>query len=219
MIKYYRVNFMKITFFQDIINVWYSDAHRVSVFFAAFCIPLFCMFFRYYVSFFVQKIKSIQKFNFPKIFFTFFPELFFILSVLSYLIGLAGLFQIVLTWTVDAIVRGCGLAFLAVGLVGFIAFAKTHPTLYGFDHERLGFYKFSRHPYFTLLLCIALGMSLSTVSVLGGLLCVMLFASVFVSVPYIDKSLCLEDEFFIDYKYAAPSVIPNIVTIMQFIFK
>jgi len=212
---------MTITFFKDILNVWYSDAHRVCVFIVLFALPLWIMFIRRAVSFQSSKHRSLADGHFKTTMSLYMPDIFFIISFISFGLGIAGVGQLRMPWTIDAACRGAGSVLLISGLMMFLTFSRIHNELYVFDREqgKMGFYGMVRHPYYALLLLISLGMTLSVVSVFSaGVLVIQIIVSTLCT-GYIGKVLIAKDEYFIDYKYAAPRLVPGLADMLRGIVK
>ena len=204
---------MTITFFQDILNVWYNDAHRMSAFIAAFALPLWIAFFKGAISIQANKHNTLADKKFGTTLSLYMPDITFCLSIITFGLGILGVGQLRITWTIDVICRGLGAVLLISGLSIFLSFRRTHKELYVFDREpgQMGYYGFVRHPYYALLLLISLGMTLSTVSVFSaGMLVIQIIVTTFCT-GHIDKVLVAKDEYFIDYKYAAPRLVPGIM--------
>ena len=212
---------MTITLFKDILNVWYNDAHRVCVFIAVFALPLWIHFFKAAIRYQRCKHDTLADKRFKTTLSLYMPDCLFILSVISFLFGIVGVGQLRMSWTIDVILRGAGAVMLISGLSVFISFSKQSPELYVFEREpgKMGFYGIVRHPYYALLLYISLGMTLSAVSVFSaGVLVVQIIVSTLCT-GHIGKVLIAKDEYFIDYKYAAPRLVPGLADMLRGIVK
>ena len=212
---------MNITFFQDILNVWYSDAHRVCVFITAFALPLWIRFIRGAIRFESCKHKTIADGKFRTTISLYLPDIVFVLTFIGFIFGIVGVGQLRMPWTIDAICRGAGSTLLIGGLMLFLTFCRQHPELYVFEREqgKMGYYGFVRHPYYSLLLCLSLGMTLSVVSIFCAALLILQIIVCTICTSHIDKVLVAKDEYFIDYKYAAPRLVPGLLEMIRGVVK
>ncbi|HOF00143.1 MAG TPA: hypothetical protein PK385_00830 [Spirochaetota bacterium] len=206
---------MYISLPYDISNVWYNDAHRVIVFSVVFYLPFTILFlFRGIAIFMGQKKASIEKKNFISIIGAFLSEIFFFLTFLSFISGLVGLFQLVLPPIIDVVVRSLGLILYLNSILLFALFARRHRDLHSEDTYNKGFYLLIRHPYYSILIALSVGMSLSTVSILTSSLTVLTIVVFIIDIKRKEKALEKKDSFFIDYKYSTPMLIPKLKKIV-----
>ncbi|HPO49242.1 MAG TPA: methyltransferase [Spirochaetota bacterium] len=207
---------MFFTFFNNITNVWYNDAHKVSLFFNVFLLPLYILFFKFFFSSLVASFRILNNKTFSRIFVVFSIYLFVLLNFVFFILGGVGLFQIILPDFFDAAIRSLGLLAVFFSLNLYVRFFRRRPKKQN-DNAfiSLGFYEVIRHPEYFILFIFSLGISCSFISIFGLVLTLLQIPFTIIISLIEESEISKNDENYFDYKNETPMLIPEIRTLLK----
>ncbi len=202
---------MFFTTLNDIINVWFNENHIMIAIINVLFLPFFLLLFvRNFYKIIFFRIKQLIIIDFSSLLKEFNIELIFILIFINHIVSLIGLFQLKLIPLLDTFFRAIGIMFYLAGVIIFYLFNKRHSEIHLTNFYNKGFYSVVRHPYYSILLFIAISYCLMALSIIATFFTILLFLLIIFKIKAIEKELEKKDTFFIDYKYSVPMLFPNL---------
>ena len=207
---------MFFTLFKDIINVWYNDAHKLSLFLNAILLPFYIFFFKGFFHSMNLTIKSIENKNFFNILSRIIIYILVLSNFIFFVFGAIGVFQIILLDFIDALVRAIGVFFLILSLILYLRFSKKHHNRQGINNLiTFGFYEIVRHPEYFIFFLLSFGLSCSFISFFGlSLTIIQIPVTVIISIKE-EYDFSKANESYFDYKNETPMLIPETRTILK----
>ena len=209
---------MIITGFDEILNVWANDAHKIvcffNIFFMIFLIRSIITLFQ------IRNSTIIKNNNIAQYIYNFSFEMLVLLSFILFIIGSIGIFQLVLIPLLDCIVRALGLIIFSLSLIILIINIKiinTEERAIKKEYSRLKeikLYRFTRNPLELLFLFMSLGLSLTVVSIPSLIISIILFPVAIFRVISKEKDVHKLNDF-IEYRNQTPSLFPDYRSFFQ----
>ncbi|MCK4798076.1 MAG: isoprenylcysteine carboxylmethyltransferase family protein [Spirochaetes bacterium] len=213
---------MFLTSINEIINVWANDANKLIVFVSLINIPfLLYMLIRIYKKAIAGYSKNVEKKNVISILINLNVEIIFLLIFISYISCNVGIGQVIIKPIYDSLLRGIGVVLYINGILLhylLYKYEKNNNSKKGFYYKE-SFYSVIRHPEYTFLLMIAIGISLMTVNIFGIILCfLVLLPFIFIRIINEEKQLLKKEKTYIDYKTDVPMFLPDIKKLIRHFF-
>jgi len=201
---------MFFTFIKDINNVWYNDAHKLTLFYNIFLIILHIFFIKNFFSSIIQSLKALKKSNIFMITKSLIIYILVIINLLFFVLGGVGLFQIIIEDRFDALIRSFGIFMVTTSLILHLRFSKKHHGKRGADNLIThGFFEIVRHPEYLILFLLSLGLACCFIS-LGGFLFTFVQIPVTIFVCFSEENdLIKVNENYYDFRNETPKIIPE----------